>query len=46
MLEHDREHVGEDEELEEQAKEIDDALKKGGDKESQAAQQGKIKYVG
>src|SRR6266516_3905150 len=33
-------------ELEEQAKEIDDALKKGGDKESQAAQPGKAKYVG
>src|SRR5438552_3343373 len=33
-------------ELEEQAKEIDDALKKGGDKESSAAQPGKAKYVG
>jgi len=33
-------------ELEDQAKEIDDALKKGTDKESQAAQPGKAKYVG
>jgi len=33
-------------ELEEQAKEIDDALKKGNDKESSAAQPGKAKYVG
>jgi proteasome assembly chaperone (PAC2) family protein len=33
-------------ELEDQAKEIDDALKKGGDKESPAGQPGKGKYVG
>ncbi len=33
-------------ELEDQAKEIDDALKKGTDKESQAVQPGKAKYVG
>jgi len=30
----------------EQAKEIDDALTKGGDKESSSAQSGKAKYVG
>jgi len=33
-------------ELEDQAKEIDDALKQGADKDSAAAQQGKAKYVG
>jgi len=33
-------------ELEDQAKEIDDALKKSTDKESQMAQPSKAKYVG
>jgi proteasome assembly chaperone (PAC2) family protein len=33
-------------ELEDQAKEIDDALKQGSDKDSAAAQPGKAKYVG
>ena len=33
-------------ELEEQAKEIDDALKKGSEKEPPGAQPGKGKYVG
>jgi proteasome assembly chaperone (PAC2) family protein len=33
-------------ELEDQAKEIDDALKQGNEKESSAAQSGKAKYVG
>jgi hypothetical protein len=33
-------------ELEDQAKEIDDALKQGADKDSAAAQSGKAKYVG
>lgn len=32
--------------FEDQAKEIDDALKKGTDKDSQAARPGKAKYVG
>jgi proteasome assembly chaperone (PAC2) family protein len=33
-------------ELEDQAKEIDDALKQGADKDPAAAQPGKAKYVG